>query len=181
MLNEYHDSLLHLPTENGVIKSDIKGWLQPIEAHYLYECAYQSSTILELGCYHGLSTSIMAQAKYDAGNKGSITTLDVFEENILQTKQNIKVDININYVTADAINYVMELNQKPLLEFYDLIFIDANHTYEWMKLLTKNVHILSEGKIVFHDFFHRNTGVQKAVEEILGPPKHKVRSIGVYE
>ena len=46
MLNEYHDSLLHLPTENGVIKSDIKGWLQPIEAHYLYECAYQSSTIL---------------------------------------------------------------------------------------------------------------------------------------
>ena len=173
MLNEYHDSLLHLPTENGVIKSDIKGWLQPIEAHYLYECAY--------GCYHGLSTSIMAQAKYDAGNKGSITTLDVFEENILQTKQNIKVDININYVTADAINYVMELNQKPLPEFYDLIFIDANHTYEWMKLLTKNVHILSEGKIVFHDFFHRNTGVQKAVEEILGPPKHKVGSIGVYE
>lgn len=181
MLNEYHDSLLHLPTENGVIKSDIKGWLQPIEAHYLYECAYQSSTILELGCYHGLSTSIMAQAKYDAGNKGSITTLDVFEENISQTKQNIKVDININYVTADAINYVMELNQKPLPEFYDLIFIDANHTYEWMKLLTKNVHILSEGKIVFHDFFHRNTGVQKAVEEILGPPKHKVGSIGVYE
>ncbi len=181
MLNEYHDSLLHLPTENGVIKSDIEGWLQPVEAHYLYECAYQSSNILELGCYHGLSTSIMAQAKYDSGNKGSITTLDVFEENILRTKQNIKVDVNINYVTADAINYVIELNQKPLPEFYDLIFIDANHTYEWMKLLTKHVHILSEGKIVFHDFFHRNTGVQKAVEEILGPPKHKVGSIGVYE
>ena len=123
----------------------------------------------------------MAQAKYDAGNKGSITTLDVFEENILQTKQNIKVDVNINYVTADAINYVIELNKKSLPEFYDLIFIDANHTYEWMKLLTKHVHILSEGKIVFHDFFHKNTGVQKAVEEILGPPKHKVGSIGVYE
>ena len=181
MLNEYHESLLHLPTENGVIKSHIEGWLQPVEAHYLYECAYNSHNILELGSYHGLSTSIIAQAKYDSGNTGSITTLDVFEENISKTKQNIKVDVNINYVTADAIHYIMQLNNKPLPEFYDLIFIDANHSYEWMKILTKHVQILSDGKMLFHDFYHRATGVQQAVEEILGTAKSKVGSIGVYE
>ena len=31
------------------------------------------------------------------------------------------------------------------------------------------------------DFFHKNTGVQKAVEEVLGSTKNKIGSIGVYE
>ena len=78
-------------------------------------------------------------------------------------------------------HYIMELNNKPLPEFYDLIFIDANHTYEWMKILTKHVQILSDGKMLFHDFYHKATGVQQAVEEILGTAKSKVGSIGVYE
>ena len=83
--NEYHENLLHLPTHHGVIKLDIDGWLQPIEAHYLYKCAYESANILELGSYHGLSTSIIAQAKIDSGNTGTITTVDVFSKNIEKT------------------------------------------------------------------------------------------------
>ena len=70
--------------------------------------------------------------------------------------------------------------------------IDEDYSYQEENIIKKALiklgasneelnDILSEGKIVFHDFFHRNTGVQKAVEEILGPPKHKVGSIGVYE
>jgi len=179
MLNEYHESLLHLPIENGIIKTGIEGWLQPIEAHYLYECAYNSNNILELGCYHGLSTTIMAQAIYDAGNKGTMTTLDVFNDNINETMKNVKThtpEVNVNYEVEDAINFVIADNKK-----YDMIFIDANHTYEWMKILTQKLSKISEGKIIFHDFFHKSTGVQKAVEEVLGLATHKIGSIGVYE
>lgn len=179
MLNEYHENLLRLPTHNGVIKSDIDGWLQPIEAHYLYECAYHSNNILELGCYHGLSTTIMTRALKDAGNRGTMTTLDVFEENINKTKANVQrqtPDVKIKYEVADAINFVLSNNNK-----YDLIFVDANHTYDWMKILTQKLSTVAEGKIVFHDFFHKNTGVQKAVEEVLGSTKNKIGSIGVYE
>ena len=183
-ITDYHASLLDLPVEKGVIKTDIDGWLQPIEAHYLYKCAFESANILELGPYHGLSTSIMAQAKMDSGNIGTITTVDVFSKNIEKTKHNVEKiapDVKISYNIDDAINFVVKQNELPMPVFYDMIFIDANHTYEWMKLLTKNIHILSDGKILFHDFFHRATGVKQAVEEILGPANQQVASIGVYE
>ena len=90
-ITDYHASLLKLPIKKGVIQTDINGWLQPKEAHYLYECAYESVNILELGPYHGLSTSIMAKAKMESGNKGSITTVDVFEHNIQITKHTFKI------------------------------------------------------------------------------------------
>ena len=50
-----------------------------------------------------------------------------------------------------------------------------------MKILTKKVELLSDGKILFHDFYHRFTGVKQAVEELLGPATNKIGSIGVYE
>ena len=50
-----------------------------------------------------------------------------------------------------------------------------------MKLLTKKVQLLSDGKILFHDYYHRSTGVKQAEEELLGPATDKIGSIGVYE
>ena len=141
-ITDYHASLLDLPIEKGVIKTDIDGWLQPTEAHFLYKCAYESANILELGPYHGLSTTIIAQAKIDSGNIGTITTVDVFSKNIEKTKHNVEKiapDVKISYNIDDAINFVVKQNELPMPVFYDMIFIDANHTYEWMKLLTQKV------------------------------------------
>ena len=183
-ITEYHANLLKLPIEKGVIQTEIEGWLQPIEAHYLYECAYNSANILELGPYHGLSTSIIAKAKLDSGNKGTITTVDVFQNNIDITKNNIQKiapEVKISYNVNDAINFCMLQNEAPMPIFYDMIFVDANHSYEWMKLLTNKVQLLSDGKILFHDYYHRSTGVKQAVEELLGPATEKIGSIGVYE
>lgn len=183
-ITDYHASLLDLPIEKGVIKTDIDGWLQPIEAHYLYKCAYESANILELGSYHGLSTSIIAQAKIDSGNTGTITTVDVFSKNIEKTKYNVEKiapSVKISYNIDDAINFVVKQNQLPMPVFYDMIFIDANHTYEWMKLLTQKVKLLSDGIMLFHDYYHRSTGVKKAVTEVLGEADEKIGSIGVYE
>lgn len=183
-ITDYHASLLDLPIEEGVIKTDIDGWLQPIEAHYLYKCAYESANILELGPYHGLSTSIIAQAKIDSGNIGTITTVDVFSKNIEKTKHNVEKiapDVKISYNIDDAINFVVKQNELPMPVFYDMIFIDANHTYEWMKLLTQKVKPLSDGIMLFHDYYHRSTGVKKAVAEVLGEADKKIGSIGVYE
>ena len=182
-ITDYHASLLKLPIKKGVIQTDVNGWLQPKEAHYLYECAYESVNILELGPYHGLSTSIMAKAKMESGNKGSITTVDVFEHNIQITKQNLEKiapSVKISYNVDDAINFCIEQNDLAMPIFYDMIFIDANHTYEWMKLLTSKVKLLADGKMLFHDYYHRSTGVRQAVEELLGTPNKRVGSIGVY-
>ena len=63
----------------------------------------------------------------------------------------------------------------------NMIFVDANHSYEWMKLLTNKIQLLSDGKILFHDYYHRSTGVKQAVEELIGPATKKIGSIGVYE
>ena len=183
-ITDYHASLLDLPIEKGVIKTDIDGWLQPTEAHFLYKCAYESANILELGPYHGLSTSIIAQAKIDSGNIGTITTVDVFSKNIEKTKHNvgkIAPDVKISYNIDDAINFVVKQNELPMPVFYDMIFIDANHTYEWMKLLTQKVKPLSDGIMLFHDYYHRSTGVKQAVAEVLGEADKKIGSIGVYE
>ena len=183
-ITDYHASLLDLPIEKGVIKTDIDGWLQPTEAHFLYKCAYESANILELGPYHGLSTSIIAQAKIDSGNIGTITTVDVFSKNIEKTKHNVEKiapDVKISYNIDDAINFVVKQNELPMPVFYDMIFIDANHTYEWMKLLTQKVKPLSDGIMLFHDYYHRSTGVKQAVAEVLGEADKKIGSIGVYE
>ncbi len=183
-ITDYHASLLDLPVEKGVIKTDIDGWLQPTEAHFLYKCAYESANILELGPYHGLSTTIIAQAKIDSGNIGTITTVDVFSKNIEKTKHNVEKiapDVKISYNIDDAINFVVKQNELPMPVFYDMIFIDANHTYEWMKLLTQKVKPLSDGIMLFHDYYHRSTGVKQAVAEVLGEADKKIGSIGVYE
>ena len=183
-ITDYHASLLDLPVEKGVIKTDIDGWLQPTEAHFLYKCAYESANILELGPYHGLSTSIIAQAKIDSGNIGTITTVDVFSKNIEKTKHNVEKiapDVKISYNIDDAINFVVKQNELPMPVFYNMIFIDANHTYEWMKLLTQKVKPLSDGIMLFHDYYHRSTGVKQAVAEVLGEADKKIGSIGVYE
>ena len=183
-ITDYHASLLDLPIEKGVIKTDIDGWLQPTEAHFLYKCAYESANILELGPYHGLSTTIIAQAKIDSGNIGTITTVDVFSKNIEKTKHNVEKiapDVKISYNIDDAINFVVKQNELPMPVFYDMIFIDANHTYEWMKLLTQKVKPLSDGIMLFDDYYHRSTGVKQAVAEVLGEADKKIGSIGVYE
>ena len=95
--------------------------------------------------------------------------------------EKIAPDVKIKYNVDDAIHFVVEQNSLPMPVFYDMIFIDANHTYEWMKLLTKKVELLSDGIMLFHDYYHRSTGVKQAVTEVLGEADQKIASIGVYE
>ena len=79
--------------------------------------------------------------------------MDVFQKNIDITENNIQKiapEVKISYNVNDAINFCMLQNEAPMPIFYDMIFVDANHSYEWMKLLTKKVQLLSDGKILFH-------------------------------
>ena len=95
--------------------------------------------------------------------------------------EKIAPNVKISYNVDDAIHFVVEQNSLPMPIFYDMIFIDANHTYEWMKLLTQKVKLLSDGIMLFHDYHHRSTGVKQAVVEVLGEADKKIGSIGVYE
>ena len=60
------------------INIGIPGWQRREDALKLYELAYYvDGNILELGCFHGLSSSIMAQSINDSTRKKSITSVDI--------------------------------------------------------------------------------------------------------
>ena len=110
-ITDYHASLLDLPVEKGVIKTDIDGWLQPTEAHFLYKCAYESANILELGPYHGLSTSIIAQAKID-----SITPQEILDKltyaSPAQLSELITIVLNANRYKSSRLGVRQTLTTK---------------------------------------------------------------------
>src|SRR5438128_632925 len=67
-VNESHASYQTCPANEHLIDLGISGWLRREDALKLYELAYfADGPILELGSYHGLSTSILSRAAHDAG------------------------------------------------------------------------------------------------------------------
>jgi hypothetical protein len=60
----YEGILLRLNNRSGPGGERIDGWLRRADALKLYELAYFAKRdILELGCYHGLSTTILARLR----------------------------------------------------------------------------------------------------------------------
>lgn len=58
--------------------SDIPGWLRPEDALKLYELAgFAPGPILEIGAYHGKSSTLMALALRDTGNYVPLLSVDV--------------------------------------------------------------------------------------------------------
>src|SRR5512139_4237922 len=69
----------------------IQGWLRRDDALKLYEMAYYAKDdILELGSYHGLSTTIMANAIRQSPLKKKIHTVDLQPQNINLTNKNLR-------------------------------------------------------------------------------------------
>lgn len=67
-LNEQHRFYSICPAKEHLIDLGIDGWLRRENALNLYELAYFApGPILEIGSYHGLSTSILARAVAEGG------------------------------------------------------------------------------------------------------------------
>lgn len=66
------------PMKEHLIDVGIEGWLRQEDALKLYEMAYfAQGPILELGSYHGLSTSILSLANYNSGLTKEIFSVEL--------------------------------------------------------------------------------------------------------
>ena len=156
-LNETHQSFSTCPLFQGqCIDVGIRGWLRREDALKLYEIAYiVQSDILELGCNHGLSTSILAQAVIDSKKRGRIYSIDIESLYVRKTKENLKrkgINNYVNMICGDGTEQCRQLIQEG--KSFEFIFVDHSHKYhdvaEFCKILPRL--LLDQGFCLFHDF-----------------------------
>ncbi len=144
--------------------------------------------ILEVGCYLGYSTCIMASAL--SGNR-KIFAVDMFDRekgwkhntsddwifknySQLEWAQKTVAELGftdrVEFIKSTSADYAEKLNALPKKEKYDLIFIDGDHSYEGcMQDLALYAPLLEPGGfIAAHDYISpKYPGVKKAVDAFI--------------
>lgn len=140
-----------------MVNIGIDGWLLPQDALKLYEIAYFSGDILELGTYKGLSTSILCNAVFNSGRPRPIVTVDISRELSLEAKEDMNKRMilgkeNVSYFVFNAITFVANLAEAG--RTFSFAFIDHSHVYTHVKDCCKNLHRVIEpgGFVLFHDY-----------------------------
>ena len=144
----------------------ISGWLGKQDAQVLYKYASQvTGKILEIGCYAGKSTRILALSSPDS----KIITVDPF---VLGDANKVKSEFygstwGLNVELINSYSYQIAKGWKDEV---DLIFIDGEHTYKAVK---KDIemfagYLKSGGFMLAHDYtlIREYPGVKKAVQEL---------------
>lgn len=116
--------------------------------------------VLELGTSFGGTTAILSLVGE------SVVTIDLFDPNRLEyTLYKERWETNNVQTVLDGLKQFSNIipiigdtkKVVPLLkdEFFDFVFIDADHTYQGVKTDTENVYpkLKSTGKIMFHDAY----------------------------
>ncbi len=155
-------------------KIGVTGFLHCEELQKLIELA-ANRDVLEVGSYRGLSAwgmamtakSLMCVDTFRACTNGQrqeneLTTLFAFMDATSRYK-NVANFVGTSEVAA---------TEKWVADEYDMIFIDAMHTYEDVKADINRwwPRVRSGGVLVGHDYRHHDfPGVEKAFDEIFGP------------
>jgi hypothetical protein len=153
----------------------IEGWMRFEELQWLYNTAKSMDRVAELGSWKGRSTHALA-----SGCKlGHVTAIDHFKGSVgeevvhreaqtdavyEQFLENTKDFTNLTVVRKDTTSAAEDYPDG----WFDLVFIDAEHTYEGVKRdierWTPKARIMLAG----HDYCSEWPGVQQAVNETLG-------------
>lgn len=198
-INESHRFFFTCPVKEGILVqikdhpvsgSVIEGWLRREDSLKLYEMAYfVSGDILELGSYHGLSTSILSQANHDSPHKKSIVTVELDSGNVAVTNrhlQNMGLASRVTTVCADALSAIRDFASRG--RKFEFVFIDHSHAYDAVYSVCRELpEVLTDGGFcLFHDFNDprnkdvddKDYGVYQAVVQGLDP--HRFSFYGVY-
>lgn len=156
-INERHRSFSTCAVHNRItIDVGIPGWLRREDSLKLYEMAYfAEGDILELGCYHGLSTSILAQAVRDSGTQKFIVSIDQEEGHLASAEKHLAARGLGRYVrllSGDGTNVCQRIIAENTR--FTFAFIDHSHKYSDMVEICKLLpSLLTEGGFcLFHDF-----------------------------
>jgi cephalosporin hydroxylase len=133
-LNEQHRSYSTCPAKEHLIDLGIDGWLRREDALKLYELAYFApGPILEIGSYHGLSTSILARAVADSGSESRdrrivSVELDQAAQAVARGHlERLGLAANVTFVHNDAAAYCAQAAAAE--ERFAFAFIDHDHAY----------------------------------------------------
>lgn len=155
-------------------KIGVEGFLHCAELERLADLAC-GRDVLEVGSFRGLSAwgmaasarSLVCVDTFSANSAGqdqqaTLTTLDDFRRSVARYS-NVDVYVGTSEAAADS---------WPGEREYDLVFLDAMHTYPDVKAdsLRWWPRLRAGGVFAFHDYGHGDfPGVLQAVDEMFGP------------
>lgn len=154
---------------------NVEGWMRFPELTWLYEASKGMDTIAEVGSWKGRSTNALCSG----AKLGNVTAIDHFMGSVGEDIQHreAKKDPDAVYKaflenTKQFTNLTVHRSSSEdaaaALGSFDMIFIDAEHTYEGVKkdiaLWKPKTKILLCG----HDYSNGWPGVKQAVNEMLG-------------
>lgn len=154
------------------INQDIRGALSRGDMEILYHLATQipeNGMLVEVGCYYGKSTHILYKSKK---NSVLMYSIDKFVGTVIDPAvQQYEILIN-NMSNKSFYPRIMHGDSDAAIFFddnsIDLIFIDADHSYEGVKKDILNFIPKMKKKAIMcgHDYDGDYNGVKKAVDEI---------------
>jgi predicted O-methyltransferase YrrM len=154
----------------------IDGWMYPMHLEWLAQQAATRMNIIELGSWVGRSTRAICD-----NTTGLVWAVDMWAEkdpfpnaelayNMFLTNLADQISIAKLAIIRMSTDDAYEKYFKPNFGFpyFDMVFIDANHTYEYVKrdILNYQTLLRPGGLLCGHDLNHE--GVAKAVDEIFG-------------
>jgi len=163
------EKALQIPVQSSMFQHDLAT---------LATLAQGAQYIIELGCYHGRSTRALLDSTdahiwcIDAWNLPSVTPggrevgdkdVQIFLENIADVRARVTI---LRMLTSDAVGLLPT-------ETFDLVCIDADHSYEAVKFdILHYAPLLKQGGILCgHDYGEGREGVIRAVDETLARPQ----------
>jgi glycosyltransferase involved in cell wall biosynthesis len=194
---EYYDIAIKMEPGNPVYQAEakffyqneyedkgIEGWMTPEELEFLYQKSKEMKTVIEVGSWKGRSTDALL-----SGCKGTVTAVDHFQgsDDVNDSTKELgqKEDVysqfieNVGHYKNLRIHKVSSDLAARALEGlkFDMVFIDAEHTYEGVK---KDILMWKDKARVLlcgHDYQIGWPGVMKAVNEVVGKIDGVVGSI----
>jgi hypothetical protein len=156
-INEHHRHYAICDVrEDILIDVGIDGWLRREDALKLYELAYYAEgDILELGCYRGLSTSIMAQAMDDRPQKPRFDSLDLSPSCVHATREVLRsrgLDEHVRLHCAEAARFCRQLVASG--RRFGFVCIGHSHEYQPVLEACRELEELAVdgGFCLFHDY-----------------------------
>lgn len=197
-VDDEHRRLAECPLEEGFLiqlknaswwGQTIQGWLRREDALKLYEIAYfVTGDILELGSFHGLSTSILSRANRRSPHPKHIETIDLSPRSIFMTRWNLLrqgLARGVRTFVGDALREVKERASKGTR--YGMVFVDHSHAYGPVQSVCRELAriVAPGGFCLFHDFndprnydlADEDHGVYQAVVDGLDPARFEFYGI----
>jgi predicted O-methyltransferase YrrM len=189
-VDEDQHHLARCPLKDGILiqlensrwaGQTIRGWLRREDALKLYEIAYFSKgNILELGSFHGLSTSILSRANRNSPHPKRVESVDSSPRSILMTEWNLRrqgLKRGVSTFVGDALAAVRRRAERGAR--FGMVFVDHSHAYGPVYEVCRELRkIVTDGAFcLFHDFndprnydpADEDHGVYQAVVDGLAP------------